>query len=328
MSPLVLIILGVIGAGVAAFFVLGGNPMDRRMKMVTEKEKPKERGFDLCTMLFGSDDSKHLRRRQVQESVAQLEERAKESKKRKSLQDLLDQAGIGMAISQFQAIAAGVGLVLAILAFIGGLPIYACVAVAAIGFLGLPRWLLFSLISRRRKRFLDLFPDAIDIMVRGIKSGLPMSDALRVIAAESPAPVGPEFIELVEGQRLGISIEQGLERMAERIALPEINFLAIVMNVQSKSGGNLSEALSNLSRVLRERKKMRGKIVAVSQEAKSSASIIGALPFVIIIGLYFMSPGYLAPLWETSTGNMLVVGCLCWMGLGVFVMSRMIKLDI
>ena len=165
-------------------------------------------------------------------------------------------------------------------------------------------------------------------MVRGIKSGLPMSDALRVIAAESPAPVGPEFIELVEGQRLGISIEQGLERMAERIALPEINFLAIVMNVQSKSGGNLSEALSNLSRVLRERKKMRGKIVAVSQEAKSSASIIGALPFVIIIGLYFMSPGYLAPLWETSTGNMLVVGCLCWMGLGVFVMSRMIKLDI
>jgi tight adherence protein B len=328
MSPLVLIILAVIGTGVAAFFVLGANPMDRRMKMVTEKEKPKERGFDLRTMLFGADDSKDLRRRQVQESVSQLEERAKISNRRKSLQDLLDQAGIDMALSQFQAIAAGIALALAGLAFLAGLPILACVAVAGIGFFGMPRWMLSSLISRRRKKFLEGFPDAIDIMVRAIKSGLPVSDALRVIATECPAPLGPEFIELVEGQRLGISIEQGLERMAERIALPEINFLAIVMNIQSKSGGNLSEALGNLSRVLRERRKMRGKIIAVSQEAKSSAMIIGALPFLIIGGLSFMSPGYLAPLWETSIGNMLVFGCLFWMGLGTFVMSRMIKLDI
>lgn len=328
MSPLTLIIFAVIAAGVAAFFVFGASPMDRRMKMVTEKEKPKERGFDLRAMLFGSDDSKDLRRRQVQESVSQLEERARLSNRRKSLQDLLDQAGIGMAISQFQAIAAGVGLVLAGLSYLAGVPLFACAAVAGIGFLGLPRWLLSSLISRRRRRFLELFPDAIDIMVRAIKSGLPVSDALRVIATECPAPIGPEFIELVEGQRLGISIEQGLERMAERIELPEINFLAIVMNIQSKSGGNLSEALGNLSRVLRERRKMRGKIAAVSQEAKSSAMIIGALPFLIIGGLSFMSPGYLAPLWETSIGNFLVLGCLFWMGLGTFVMSRMIKLDI
>ena len=328
MSPLILIILAVIGAAAAAFFVLGANKVERRIKMVTEKEKPKERRFDLRATLFGSDDSKDLRRRQVQESVSQLEERAKVANQRKSLQDLLDQAGIGMAMLQFQTIAAGVGLVLAALSFIAGLPILACVAVAGIGFFGLPRWLLSSLISRRRKKFLEGFPDAIDIMVRAIKSGLPVSDALRVISAESPAPIGPEFIELVEGQRLGISIEQGLERMAERIALPEINFLAIVMNIQSKAGGNLSEALGNLSRVLRERRKMRGKIAAVSQEAKSSAMIIGALPFVIIGGLSFVSPGYLAPLWETSIGNMLVIGCLFWMGLGTFVMSRMIKLDI
>lgn len=204
----------------------------------------------------------------------------------------------------------------------------ACLAVAGIGFFGLPRWLLSSLISRRRKKFLDIFPDAIDVMVRAIKSGLPVSDALRVISTECPAPIGPEFVELVEGQRLGISIEQGLERMAERIGLSEINFLAIVMNIQSKSGGNLSEALNNLSRVLRERKKMRGKISAVSQEAKSSAMIIGALPFLIIGGLSFMSPGYLAPLWETTIGNIIVFGCVFWMGLGTFVMSRMIKLDI
>jgi len=302
--------------------------MDRRMKMVTEKEKPKERGFDLRTMLFGADDFKDLRRRQVQESVSQLEERTKLSNRRKSLQDLMDQAGVGMPIMQFNAIAAGLGLSLAALSFLAGLPILASIAVAGIGFFGFPRWLLSSLIGRRRKKFLELFPDAIDIMVRAIKSGLPVSDALRVIASECPAPIGPEFLELVEGQRLGISIEQGLERMAERIGLPEINFLAIVMNIQSKSGGNLSEALNNLSRVLRERRKMRGKIVAVSQEAKSSASIIGALPFLIIGALSFINPGYLSPLWETSIGNLLVIGCLSWMGIGIFVMSRMIKLDI
>lgn len=328
MSSLSLIILVVIGVAVAAFFVLGASPMDRRMKMVTDKEKPKEKGFDLRQMLFGSDDSKDLRRRQVQESVAQLEERAKISNKRKSLQDLMDQAGIGLPVMQFQAIAASVGFVLAAVAFAGGLPIFACAAVAAIGFFGFPRWFLSFLISRRRNKFLEIFPDAIDIMVRAIKSGLPVSDALRVIATECPAPIGPEFVELVEGQRLGISIEQGLDRMAERVELPEINFLAIVMNIQSKSGGNLSEALGNLSRVLRERRKMRGKISAVSQEAKSSASIIGALPFLIIGALSLMSPDYLSPLWETRIGNVLVIGCLLWMALGVFVMSRMIKLDI
>jgi Flp pilus assembly protein TadB len=136
MSPLILIILAVIGAAAAAFFVLGANKVERRIKMVTEKEKPKERRFDLRATLFGSDDSKDLRRRQVQESVSQLEERAKVTNQRKSLQDLLDQAGIGMAMLQFQTIAAGVGFVLAAFSFIAGLPILACVAVAGIGFLG------------------------------------------------------------------------------------------------------------------------------------------------------------------------------------------------
>lgn len=328
MSPLFLIILAVAGVAVAAFFLLGRSPMDQRMKMVTEKEKPKDRGFDLRHMLFGTDDSKDVRRRQVQESVSQLEERAKQANRRKSLQDLLDQAGVGMPIQQFQAISAGVGLALAAGAFLAGLALVACIALAAVGFFGLPRWFLSSLIGRRKKKFLELFPDAIDIMVRAIKSGLPVSDALRVISTECPSPIGPEFIELVEGQRLGISIEQGLERMAERIELPEINFLSIVMNIQSKSGGNLSEALGNLSRVLRERRKMRGKIAAVSQEATSSAMIIGSLPIVIILVLSVMSPGYLAPLWETGIGNILIAGCVFWMSLGTLVMRQMIKLDI
>ena len=127
--------------------------------------------------------------------------------------------------------------------------------------------------------FLNDFADAIDVMVRGLKSGLPVTDAMKVIATETAPPVGPEFIEVVEGQRIGITIDQGIERMFERMPLAEVNFLAIVMAIQSKTGGNLSEALSNLSKVLRDRKKMKAKITAVSQEAKSSAAIIGSLPF-------------------------------------------------
>ncbi len=132
-------------------------------------------------------------------------------------------------------------------------------------------------------------------MVRGLKAGLPLSDAMKVIAAESPAPVGPEFLEVVEGQRVGIAIDQGIERMFERMPLAEVNFLGIVIAIQSKTGGNLAEALGNLSKVLRDRKRMKQKIAAVSQEAKASAMIIGSLPFFICGALSVLNPEYLDP---------------------------------
>ena len=171
------------------------------------------------------------------------------------------------------------------------------------GGLGLPRWFLGYLRKRRQQAFLNEFADAIDVMVRGLKAGLPVTDAMKVIAAESPAPVGPEFLEVVEGQRVGITIDQGIERMYERMPLAEVNFLAIVMAIQSKAGGNLAEALSNLSKVLRDRKRMKAKIRAVSQEAKSSAMIIGSLPFFITAALTVLNPEYLTPLWTTTHGQ-------------------------
>jgi tight adherence protein B len=151
---------------------------------------------------------------------------------------------------------------------------------------------------------------------------------MRVIASETPAPVGPEFLEIVEGQRVGISLDQGLDRMYERIPLAEVNFLSIVMAIQMKTGGNLAEALNNLSKVLRDRKKMKLKIKSVSQEAKSSAMIIGALPFVICGGMALLNPGYLDPLFTTNTGNIMLAGSLLWMSIGVLVMRSMINFDI
>jgi tight adherence protein B len=217
--------------------------------------------------------------------------------------------------------------VLGLAILLAGAPWYVALAAAAVGLFGLPRWFLGYLRKRRQEVFLREFADAIDIMVRGLKAGLPVSDAMKVIAAETPAPVGPEFLEVVEGQRVGIAIDQGIERMLDRMPLAEVNFLSIVMAIQSKTGGNLAEALNNLSKVLRDRKRMKQKIAAVSQEAKASAMIIGSLPFVITGAMSILNPEYLNPLWDTEIGHLLIAGSLLWMGTGVLIMRKMINFD-
>jgi tight adherence protein B len=241
---------------------------------------------------------------------------------------MISRAGLSLPVWKFWAASICSGVILALLPLIMGLPWYLGVLTGVIGFLGLPRWMLSSRASRRQKAFIEGLPDAIDVIVRGLKAGLPISDAMRVIAAEASAPIGPEFQEIVEGQRVGITLDQGLERMFERIPLPEVSFLGIVINIQSKTGGNLSEALGNLSRVLRERKKMKAKVRAVSQEAKSSAVIIGALPFLIIAGLTFISPDYIEPLFTTSTGHIILACIGVWMGIGILVMRQMVNFEI
>ena len=181
--------------------------------------------------------------------------------------------------------------------------------------------------KKRQKKFLDEFANAIDVIVRGIKAGLPVNDTLKVIAVESPDPVGPEFQAVIDGQKLGVPLDQGLERMYERIPLAEVNFMSIVVGIQQRTGGNLGEALSNLSKVLRDRKKMQGKIQSMSQEAKSSAAIIGALPPSIMILVFMTSPNYISLLWTTDLGQMMLAGSALWMFAGVMVMRKMINFD-
>ena len=177
-------------------------------------------------------------------------------------------------------------------------------------------------------RFLREFPGAVDIIVRGIKAGIPLGDCIRAIAAEAAEPIRSEFRAIVEAQSLGISVAEAVERMIERVPLPEANFFSIVISIQQKAGGNLSEALMNLSNVLRDRKKMRSKVKAMSSEAKASAGIIGALPPLVTTAVWFTSPGYISLLFTTGTGHMVLGGCACWMGLGVFIMKKMISFDI
>jgi tight adherence protein B len=191
--------------------------------------------------------------------------------------------------------------------------------------LGFPRWALHFLTKRRQKKFTSEFANAIDIIVRSVKTGLPTNEALKIVAKESPEPVQSEFSKLVEGLKVGVSLEQGLKRMYDNMPTAEVNFFAIVMTVQLKSGGNLSEALGNLSAVLRDRKRLQGKIKALSSEAKASAMIIGSLPPAVMLMVYFSTPAYIMPLFTTRWGNLLLAGCALWMACGIFIMKKMIS---
>jgi tight adherence protein B len=189
-------------------------------------------------------------------------------------------------------------------------------------------WVLNYLSKRRIDKFLDEFPNALDVIVRGIKSGLPVNDCLRIIAAESKEPVRSEFRGIVDLLSAGLTLGQAVDRIAERIAVSETSFFSIVINIQQTSGGSLSEALSNLSRVLRDRKKMHAKIQAMASEAKASAMIIGSLPFAVGTMVYLSSPKYIELLWTTTVGQVTLGGAALWMGAGIFVMKKMISFDV
>ena len=323
-----MVVVAVGGVALALFFpMLTNGDVSKRVKAIADAKKGNTAAkAGMMSKLM--DNQKDNRRKQVQESLKQIEERAKQRKKRMSLRMLIMQSGLDISLQAYWIFAVVFGVVLAGATFIMGLPWYVSALAGVAGLFGLPRWFLGFVRSRRQTVFLNDFADAIDVMVRGLKAGLPVSDAMKVIAAESGPPVGPEFAEVVEGQRVGITIDQGIERMYERMPMSEVNFLGIVMSIQAKTGGNLSEALNNLSKVLRDRKKMKAKIRAVSQEAKSSAAIIGALPFVIMGALSIMNPQYLNPLFDTNSGNIMLVGCGMWMLTGVLVMRKMINFEI
>lgn len=196
----------------------------------------------------------------------------------------------------------------------------------AAGF-GLPRWALGYLKKRREKTFLKALPDAVDVIVRGIKAGLPLFESIKVVAADAPEPLRGEFLAIIETQAIGMPLGDACARLYERMPVPEANFFGIVIAIQQKSGGNLSEALGNLSKVLRDRKRMAEKIQAMSMEAKASAGIIGSLPPIVMLLVYLSTPDYISLLWTHPTGQLMLVGCVLWMGMGIFVMKRMINFD-
>jgi tight adherence protein B len=266
------------------------------------------------------------RKKQIAETLKELESR--KENKRLTLDQRFEQAGLAWTKKTFVlfSIACAVGLGLLIV-LVTRQPILTLGAVF-VGGLGFPRWFLSRKAKKRQKQFMEEFPNAIDAIVRGIRSGLPLNDCFRLIAQEAKEPLKGEFRSIVESQTMGVSIGDAAEKIYSRIPLSEVNFFAIVIQIQAKSGGNLGEILSNLSKVIRDRKKLRDKVDAMSMEAKSSATIIGALPF-LVGGLVFMgSPDYISLLWTTKAGQVGLGACLTIMGVGILVMRNMINFDI
>ena len=265
------------------------------------------------------------RRKQVADSIKELDARAK-SKKR-TLEARIAQAGLKWTKRKYFLVSAASALVAGMLLFlVSGNPLIALGGLA-IGALGFPAWLLNFLRKRRLKKFVDEMPNAVDIIIRGVKAGLPLGDCLRVIASEAGEPVRSEFRMIVEAQTMGLGIGEAVARIVDRVPIAEASFFSIVINIQQKAGGNLSEALANLSAVLRDRKKMKGKIKAMSSEAKASAGIIGSLPFIVATFVYITSPHYIELLWTTSTGEIVLGVAACWMSIGIFTMKKMINFD-
>jgi len=268
------------------------------------------------------------RLRQIRTKLAEAAGGSGKPSRRVAVRLLLDRAGLGIAVGRFYlwsiaATAFGTGLYLVL-----GYPWYWLWAVLIVMGVGLPRRVLGTLAVRRQRKFTQYFADAIDVIVRGIKSGLPVGECLNIIARESPEPVAMEFRFLVEGQKLGMTLKQALERSTRRMPTADMKFFAIVLNLQQQTGGNLAETLAGLSDVLRQRKRMADKVRAMSSEARMTATIIGSMPFLISLMIFLIDPGYIALLWTNPTGKKILYGGLLWMGIGVFIMKQMIAFEI
>ena len=273
----------------------------------------------------GQQDQANARRKAVADTLKDLEDKQKK-KEKVPLRLRLQRAGIDMTARDFWIASMVCGLVLGMLAMVSmpSIPPIATGAVVFIGVFGFPRWFLNFKTKKRQAKFLNEFANAIDVIVRGVKSGLPLNECLNIIARESPTPVREEFQDLVEQQRVGIPLHDAFERMMNRVPLPEVKFFAIVIGIQQQAGGNLSEALGNLSGVLRDRKMLAAKVEAMSAEAKASAYVLGSLPF-IVMGLVFVStPDYMMILFTRKSGIFLLVCAGFWMLCGILVMKKMI----
>ncbi|MFN3423752.1 MAG: type II secretion system F family protein [Novosphingobium meiothermophilum] len=248
--------------------------------------------------------------------------------KLEALELRLHRTGKGWTLTQYLYVSAG----LAIAAFLGvvlktGAPVLALGAAVLIGG-GIPHFIVGRAISKRSENFTARLPDALDLLVRGLRSGLPVTETLGVVASELPGPVGEEFKLVTDRIKVGRTMEDALQDTADRLNMPEFNFFCITLAIQRETGGNLAETLSNLSDVLRKRAQMKLKISAMSSESKASAYIVGALPFIVFALIYWINPAYLGNFFVDDRLIIAGLGGLTWLGIGAFIMAKMVNFEI
>lgn len=314
--------LAALAVGAIAFLLPAGNSKHaKRVKSIGEGLGAKRTG-----------DAGAAKRKAMDASMKGLRDREEATKKNravgKTVEDKIKQAGLSFPVSYFWIASAAIAVVAGGAVFFFGFPYYAALGAAFAAGFGLPRWLLGMAIGMRQKKFISQFADAIDVIVRGVKSGLPLGECLRVIARESPQPIAGEFALVVDAVAMGVTVDQALNRMYQRTPIQEVNFFNIVLAIQQKAGGNLSEALGNLSTVLRSRKLLREKIKALSSEAKASAWIIGSLPVIVMLLVYLTTPAYIMTLFTNDFGHLILLGAVVLMSAGIYIMRTMINFQI
>src|SRR5580693_4434786 len=266
------------------------------------------------------------RREQVEGTLKDIEQRQRKAK-RPPLAVRLKQAGLDWSKRRFVVKVSIPSVGVFLVTMMRGVGLIAALGFGFAAGCGLPFWMLSFLKKRRESKFLNEFPDAVDVIVRGIKAGLPLLDSLKLIAQDAEEPARSEFRAIIETQTIGMPIGEAVLKLYDSISVPEANFFGIVVSIQQRAGGNLSEALGNLSRVLRDRKKMKAKIQAMSQEAKASAAIIGALPLAVMTLVWLTSPDYIDLLFTDPFGHVMLACSAAWMLCGVLVMRKMINFD-
>lgn len=323
LMPILLTVLAIIAVGAAGFALvpsaLGSSRAQKRLKTYRGDMRANRRELD-------DNRTRDARRKTVQSALkAQADELT--AKKRLTLPAMIFQAGMTITPAAYIRNSVIFGIVLFIVLFITQVPFYFAAIFAVAGSYVLPRMYVMRKRKQYQNKFLDELPNAVEAIVRGVKTGLPLNDSMRVVAKDTKEPVKSEFQRVLDQQAFGFSMTEAVQVLLERVPLPEVNFFVVVISVQQQAGGNLSEALGNLARVLRNRRKMKQKVAAMSSEAKASAGIIGALPIVVAIMVSVVSPEYLLPLISTPIGQLWLGVAAIMMSLGVFVMNRMVQFE-
>lgn len=301
--------------------VLGSSKKQKqRLERVTKRNKAKVAGQSAALQLRRLRPGEDTHFGQVLATMSSISK----------LRGRLETAGMNdVSPQKFLSVVVGIMVVVTLLLFLGWQkPLHVCVPVGVLVGLALPHWVVSRKIRKRQLQFLKLFPDAIELMVRGLRAGLPVGESFITVSKELPPPMGDTFGAISQQAQLGVPMEKALQDAATRMALTEFNFFVTTIILQRETGGNLGEILNNLADMLRQRHMMKLKVTALSSEARASAYIVGALPFFVFGVLYVVSPDYLKPLFDDARGNKAVLGALCSLALGSFIMKRMTVFEI
>lgn len=301
--------------------------------MLLNKNEQKKRAFQIITgqsisEAADSKDNNPNKRRANMAKRLQKDKDGAEVKKKSALELMLGQSGWDMSVKKFWLMSLTLGFLLVLITKITGQGLPIVLMSGVVGAFGLPRFVLKFKTNRRQKKFLEEFPDALESMVRLLKAGMPVGEAVAMVSREFTGPVGDEMSKVYDEQKIGISLAEACLHAAERMPLTEMQMFATGVAIQQQTGSSLSEILTNLAKVIRARFRLKRKVQALSSEAKASAMIIGSLPIVVAGGMSLINPDYMYPLYGTLKGKFYLYGAIGWMCCGIMIMKQMINFRI